>query len=1129
MTRLQPSDQAARDRVLVSDRSFIVQAPAGSGKTELLVRRYLRLLEVVSAPEEIVAITFTLKAAAEMRSRIIKALESVKSASSDSGGVPDVNAQEHQRLALRVLKRDEELGWRLISNPARMRVQTIDSFCAGLARQMPVLSKLGGQPETIDDARELYRQAAANTLKFLDDDVSLNEKGSTGDPGYAGAVEILLQHLDNDLPRARDMLAVMLQKRDQWLRHIAGASPDRHELEDTIRHSIETILIDAFQAFPEDIRPKFVECLAFATENLPGLGFEIAEFPEPSVDNLEQWKFIANQCTTQAGEWRKALNKNLGFPAGGGINKAMKEHFTGLLEVLCDHDSLKQSFQEIRPIPKPGYSDAEWQVIESLCILLKLANAELSLLFAARNQVDFTGISMAAIRALGDEDDPTDLALYLDYRISHILVDEFQDISTGQYNLLKMLTAGWSMEDGHSLFLVGDPMQSIYRFRDAEVGLFLQTWNEQRLGQVPIEAVNIEVNFRSDPALVNWVNTAFPEVFPNVSENSRGAVKFTPATAIKTHEEGSRMCLHPLPDRDDDQEAEIVLEQIRTIRKTSTNENIAILVRSRTHLHAITALLIRTGMSFRAVEIEQLSKRPVIQDLLALTRALHHEADRVAWLALLRAPWCGLTLDDLLVLMGDTKNDTVWHCLQDDCRLDRLSAVGRHQLDRLCKVLREALARQGRMPLRRWVESVWINLGGPATLQSSTDLLNADTFFELLEEMDEGGDLKGQKECLDKVNTLYAGADVQADNSLQVMTIHKSKGLEFDHVILPGLSRRSRSDESQLLLWAETPELLLAPVKAPYEEVSPIYDFIRRLEKQKQQHETSRLLYVAATRARRQLHLVAVRVNTNGKVGPAGNTFSAKLWPAIKGQFEEEFKKQVFRDTQPLSSEEQLTPALRRLSAQWTLPQPPPPIRRADSSYLEPLDTEDDYKDIKYEWAGQTIKYVGTVMHRCIQQMAIQGIDYWNAEKISNWEQYYRESLKSLGVYDEELDAACALVQQALEGILEDPRGRWLLEKHPEQACEYSLTGIHSGKVVNIIIDRTFIDDDGNRWIVDYKASLHRSGDIDSFLNIQQQRYEEQLEKYAEIMSAIDSRPIKLGLYFPLLKGWREWEFQRAD
>jgi len=116
-----PVDQPQRDAALDPQRSFIVQAPAGSGKTALLTQRFLRLLATVEQPEEIVAITFTRKAAAEMRGRILKALESAR-------GSEPKEAWERGtwRLARSALQHADERGWRLGENPQRLRVRTID-------------------------------------------------------------------------------------------------------------------------------------------------------------------------------------------------------------------------------------------------------------------------------------------------------------------------------------------------------------------------------------------------------------------------------------------------------------------------------------------------------------------------------------------------------------------------------------------------------------------------------------------------------------------------------------------------------------------------------------------------------------------------------------------------------------------------------------------------------------------------------------------------------------------------------------------------------------------------------------------------------------------------------------------
>src|ERR1700704_1523259 len=169
-------DAAARETALDVKRSFIVQAPAGSGKTELLVRRFLKLLEVVKKPEEVLAIPFTKKAAAEMRKR--------------------------------VLERLQETGNESAEIAHRLRIQTIDAFCTALTRQVPVLARFGAQPEIIEDASELYLEAAARVFKE-----------------FNPASEKLLAHLDNDIPKATRLLADRLKDRDRWLRKTgAGAA-----------------------------------------------------------------------------------------------------------------------------------------------------------------------------------------------------------------------------------------------------------------------------------------------------------------------------------------------------------------------------------------------------------------------------------------------------------------------------------------------------------------------------------------------------------------------------------------------------------------------------------------------------------------------------------------------------------------------------------------------------------------------------------------------------------------------------------------------------------------------------------------------------------------------------------------
>ena len=269
------ADSAARLRALDVSQSFIVQAPAGSGKTELLIQRYLKLLQTVETPDAVVAITFTRKAAGEMRSRVLSALRNAR-----NGTEPEA---EHERLTFQiardVLEHERRLEWNLLQNPARLRIETIDALCAAITRRMPWLARFGAMPEIVEKAQGLYREAAQNTLGHLEDG---NE-----------ALADLLLHLDNDFQRAGQLIVQMLEKRDQWLRHIGAA---REETEDSLQQLILNEL--------EQLRDSF--------DN----GAAVESFPEARLEDLGNWREIANLLLTQRGELRKRVGSASGEVVG---------------------------------------------------------------------------------------------------------------------------------------------------------------------------------------------------------------------------------------------------------------------------------------------------------------------------------------------------------------------------------------------------------------------------------------------------------------------------------------------------------------------------------------------------------------------------------------------------------------------------------------------------------------------------------------------------------------------------------------------------------------------------------------------------------------------------------------------
>jgi len=217
---------------------------------------------------------------------------------------------------------------------------------------------------------------------------------------------------------------------------------------------------------------------------------------------------------------------------------------------------------EIQRLAQPEYTGEQWRLIDALGSLLPLAVAQLQLVFRAHGTADFVQVLLAANQALGEPDEPTDLTLALDHRVRHLLIDEFQDTSLTQYELLLRLTAGWQPDDGRTLFAVGDPMQSIYRFREAEVGLFLHA-SRVGIGNVRLEPLALTRNFRSQSSLVEWVNRVFPQVLPARDDPvAGGAIPFSASISARPALAGDAVSLHGVTGGVN-AEAQRVLELVR--------------------------------------------------------------------------------------------------------------------------------------------------------------------------------------------------------------------------------------------------------------------------------------------------------------------------------------------------------------------------------------------------------------------------------------------------------------------------------------------------------------------------------------------------------------------------------------
>ena len=1112
-------NQTIRQQALDPTQSYIIQAPAGSGKTELLIQRFLKLLSTASIPEEVVAITFTRKAAAEMRERILKAFNEAKNH-------PKPKKDNHKVLtwilAKAVVERNKHFRWQLEVNTNRLCILTIDALAHQICSQVPILTGLGALPSTREhEETEVFYRYAVEQLLMLGD--------------HANILEQLLLHLDNKVDLLEKLLIKMLSQREQWIGYIIGHYSNPDFLKKKLEKSLEFIALDAMQQaynlIDKTLTNQLIPLIQFAGFNIQQLKLSnyinvcnsITELPKVNIQNLSAWKGIANLLLTQSGEWRKRINKSLGFPVEA-YYKQQKLKMQSLLIQLHTNTPLQMALQAIQNCPPIRYTESQWNLLHILISLFPLLVTQLQVIFQDHNVVDFTEVTLRALRALSKTEQPSDYTLQRDTQIHHLLIDEFQDTSIIQFRLIEALIVKWQPNDGRTLFLVGDPMQSIYRFRQSEVGLFLQVKNKG-IGNIQLTSLILHKNFRSQKSLIKWFNFVFKQLFPTEANSWLGSIPYSPSSYAAKDNFPLQEEINFYSLASSQEEAQKIVEIIQTYRAEDNDTTIAVLVRSRSHLIEIIPALRNASISFNAVAIEALGYRTEIQDLLSLTRAFHHLGDRIAWLAILRAPWCGLTLQDIHSLCLHSGDNPLWITLQQIDILKDLTFDGKKRLKRIIPILSYGLRNRDCLPLAILIETTWIALGGPACLNKPDELVSVRAYFHLLETIENEFTIE---RLTKKLHQLYTSIDNPDPQSIQIMTIHKAKGLEFDHVIVPSLERTIKTNDDFLLQWLERPlptgssDLILAPLKAAPEKSDPLYTYLKKIEKKKSENEVVRLLYVAATRAKNGLHfLFTLKKEKNQSIiiPPSNGSFVNLLWNICN----EKIKKSILpsKDKKIVKLNQQKK--LYRLSHKWTTPAS---FRTSSHPSVYPSIPE----SFPFELQGSQYQMmVGTIMHQLLEKISIEGIESWNEKRVTNSKPFIKYQFLQLGIASSQLDVSVTLIEQAIRLTLSDPKGRWILSPHSQHQSEYRLSMMNGKDVVHYVVDRTFIDDQGMRWIIDYKSMTPVEQNISLFLQQQRILHESQLNQYATAFHLMEGQPIKLGLYFPLCQGWCEWKPNLCD
>ena len=1083
-----PQDQRERD--LAANPSFSVAAiaPAGSGKTSVLLLRFLRCLAIADKPEEVLALTFTNKAANEIKERVMVAMADAK----ENVAPEALHEASVVDAAKAVLARSEHQGWNLTENPGRLRVMTFDTFNVQLTARAPIMSGVGGTAIE-ENPGLIYRNAVIELFGMLD--------GDTEDEALKASLRACLAFAKNQVEMLIPMFARLLQSRDQWADGLTGLSAEMAE------HAIQSLV---------------TERLEHCQSILVGGGFlefaQAVQAASPHHDKVE-WasgldcddllsstpaglaalrKLIPLVIKPSDNGLRIKLTAREGFPA----KKDTTIEANRILTSFDGQDDLLDALREIQLLPDLELSEKLRVMTGHIAYLSKYLLAQLRLSFEQSGSIDFVEMAERARMSLKSDEGYGDAILEED-RIMHLLVDEMQDTSRSQFALLESLCSEWQEGDGRSVFFCGDAAQSIYLFRGASVGMFANVIASGDFAGKQMKTVSLTNNFRSMPDNVEWVNKTFSEVFPKELELATGSVPYTQSVASR---EGRGVVEVNGFVGDSKQEAFRAVEIIQSFLATHEPEKtIAVLVRNKKDLQHLIPMLKDKDISFSAQGIDPLAESSGVADVIPLIRAMWHEGDRAAWVGLLRAPLVGLCWEDVLTCCRH--KSTIRDSLFTGEVWGKLSSEGQKRVERLRNILLALDANPQGGNLAWKSRALWASLGGPSIVDEF-QYEDIQTVFKSLDSVLEGGQFTDVRRFDSAIDGLYA---TPRAGRVQIMTIHKSKGLEFDSVVVMGLGTSNRIPDKSLFNWRRLPEgFAIAPLPHDrYDKTSPesrLYRFIGTLNVTEENSEKDRLLYVACTRAKSSLHLLGTAVPTGeGDALPAGGSLLERLWPAIGGKFGglevgDSDKMEVIGIPMSPRADDSLEVTYRGV------------FRPGALSRVTPGEI---VQDAELESDNTTERAVGIVYHALVEKIAIEGESALSKEFVDAKRPAIRALLRREGYPEQEIAKGAELIVQLLNSTINGKNGQWVLSQMGG-GCEVAIVGYLDRAWRKYIIDRTFLSG-GKAWIVDYKTARCPDGvEMDVFLMGEVARYREKMIAYRDAYRAVTGdTDVSIALYFP--------------
>ena len=845
MSKNSTPEQALAINTIKSNVSLL--AGAGSGKTYVLMKRFVQILraDLSVNPTNIVAITFTRKAADEIKGRVRQAVsECVEQAQTD---LERLRWQEHLQ--------------KVESAP----ISTIHSLCSRILRDNPVETQLDPEFTILEDfeAQDFFKETLQQYLrKNIKENAALRRLVQT----YG------VNSFVNQVTALGDKLSELVRE-DNLAEPYLKAKEELPALQQKLVAAVREV-IEAREAL--GAKTKGRQTLTEAAGLLDEMQKQLLA-PEPDCSLLD---------------------------ASGVVKVSGK----ALAAELTNLKNLRQELNNVLLNAKGCDLVQDWlAVLQEFYACLSARKQENNVLFN-------DDLDLLAIEYLQKNE-----ALRQKYqeRYKYIMVDEFQDTNERQRQLIYLL-CGNKLDGKNNLFIVGDVKQSIYRFRHADVSVFNRV--KEDIAQNAGKNLGMKTNFRSTQSIVESCNTAFCQLMDLPKEE----------ICLEHHEgantDGAKVCLLQVPykSKDDDlgakedkwqKEAEAIAAYLqqelpKVEPQLRPGASKAILLRAMTHCEILRQTLQGYGINCVVVKGKGFYEQQEVLDILNLLAALHNRYASLELAGALRSNYFGLDDATLTQLFWQTENDKpLWDVLQ---------AVGSGELQLNLQPEQQALAMQAAERLR--------SLRQAAALMALPELF-AQLWDELKPEFvlsqQENGPSKlanvkklrrlAQQYCqtkqaslaewLQNVKDLRASsskepaATVQADDALQIMTIHNSKGLEFDLVILPQLGKSVHGDTASIkYLPGKEGEQGLLGIKVPDKEMqlqnSGVYEQAKARDSELEEAESRRLLYVAMTRAQKQLLMVGTVAEE--KLPEAGIALpSAKgWWQQLQAVYEADWEKQ---------------------------------------------------------------------------------------------------------------------------------------------------------------------------------------------------------------------------------------------